>query len=165
MKNKKLATGVLGTALALLMLAGCETKDQKLVRGFAEWMAKKADDEAKAKFNKNYVYDTLRDDTWLKKAENDSIRYRNALARDADIVLEYVDKCHSANEVWAKIQNTPVAREYGPGSFINENGDWEYGDHVDNGYDKVYKLKVNHREYTRTLKDLYRLRSARARCK
>ena len=42
MKNK-----MYGTLLAMLMLAGCESKDQKLVRGFAEWMTKKAETEAK----------------------------------------------------------------------------------------------------------------------
>lgn len=167
MKNKKLATGVLGTSLALLMLAGCESeqrKNQKLVRGFAEWMAKKAETEAEAEFNKNYVYD-VNDDVWLKKAQHDSVKYRDALARDANIVLDYAGKCHSANEVWNKIQHAPVAREYGPGSFINENGEWEYGDHVDNGYDKVFKIKVNYREYKRAVKDIYRIRNARARGK
>lgn len=165
MKNKKLATGVSGSLLALLMLAGCESKDQKLVRGFAEWMAKKAETEANAEFNKNYVYDVTRDDTWLEKAKHDSIKYRDALARDASIVLDYAGKCRSANEVWNEIQHAPVAREYGRGSFINENGDWEYGDHVDNGYDKAFKIKVNYREYKQAVKDLKRLRLARSKCK
>lgn len=165
MKNKKFAKGAAGTLLTLLMmLSGCETKDQKLVREFAEWMAKKAEAEAQSKFNRNYVYDAS-DETWLLKAKHDSIKYRDALTRDADIVLEYVGKCHSANEVWNEIQNAPVAREYGPGSFINENGEWEYGDHVDKGYDKAFKIKVNYREYEGAMENLMRLRNAKAKSK
>ena len=165
MKNKKLATGVSGSLLAMLMLMGCEPKDQKLVRGFAEWMTKKAETEAKAEFNKDYVYDATRDGAWLKKAVHDSIRYHDALKRDANIVLDYVDKCHSANEVWNEIQRAPATKVYGPGSFINENGEWEYGDHVYKGYNKAHRITVNYREYKGALKELNCLRHAKAKCK
>lgn len=162
MKNRKLATGVSGSLLALFMLAGCETEykhNQKLTRGFAEWMLKKANAEALAGENSNYVYDVA-DEVWLMKARHDSITYRAALERDADIVLTYADK--DAQSVWNEIQNTPFAYEYGVGSVINENGEWKRQDSVRLGAIKEARIKANYDEYVRSLKTLNRIRNARA---
>lgn len=167
MKNKKLATGVSGTLLALLMLAGCETeqkRNQKITRGFAEWMLNKANTEALAETANDNACDYT-DEVWLMKAKQDSAKYRAALERDADIVLDYAGEYHSAGAVWQKIQNAPLSYEYGPGSFINENGEWEYGDSVRNGASKEYKFKINYNEYKNSLKQIYRIRNVRARGK
>lgn len=162
MKNKKFARCVsTGTLLALLMLAGCETKekqDKKLVRGFAEWLAHKADSTAQANFDKNYVYDP-RDQVLLLKAKHDSLTYRDALRRDADIVLDYVDTCNDFTAIWNEIQQAQCTPVYGPGSFINEQGEWEYSDNTYLGANKAYKLKINVEEYERSLQEIYRIRN------
>ena len=167
MKNKKLATGVSGTLLMLLLLAGCgneQKRDQRITRKFAKWMLNKANTEALATFDTNYVYNAS-DESWLFKARHDSIRYRDALERDADIVLKYIDKCGSFDSVWKQIQNAPLSYDYGPGSFINENGKWEYGDKVNTGACKEYKCKINYNEYGRVLKQIHRIRNAKSHCK
>ena len=159
---------VLGMAVAyVLLMVGCknmQTRDQKLTRGFAEWMLNKAKTEALAEFDTNYVYNAA-DETWLLKARHDSITYRAALERDADIVLKYIDKCGNANCVWDQIQNTPLSYDYGPGSFINENGEWEYGEHVNNGACKENRCAINMREYEHALKQIYRIRNAKSKSK
>lgn len=167
MKNKKLATGVSGTLLALLLLAGCETEqkhDQKLTRKFAEWMLNKANTEALESFDKNYEYNAA-DEVCLRKARNDSISHREALERDADVVLKYTKTCATASDVWEKIQKAPLSYDYGPGSFINKDGEWEYGDHVNTGACKEYKCKVNYDEYKSALKEIYRIRNAKSKNK
>ena len=167
MQNKKLATGATGTLLALLLLAGCgsrQTREQKITRKFAEWMLNRAKTEALAECTNDNGLDYT-GEVWLMKAKHDSMLYRDALERDADVVLKYIDKCGSASCVWNQIQNAPLSYEYGPGSFINENGEWEYGNRVNNGASKEYKCKINYNEYKAALKQLYRIRNARARGK
>ncbi|MBQ6736045.1 MAG: hypothetical protein IJQ90_00985 [Alphaproteobacteria bacterium] len=165
MKNKKLATGVSGILLALLMLAGCETeqkRNQKITRGFAEWMLNKANTEALAETANDNACDYT-DEVWLMKAKQDSAKYRAALERDADIVLTHADK--DAQSVWNEIQNTPFAYEYGVGSVINENGEWERQDSVRLGAIKEARIKVNYDEYVRSLKTMKHIRNVRARGK
>lgn len=164
MKNKKLATGATGSLLALLMLAGCaseQKQNRKVTRAFAEWMLNRAKTEALAESANDTGLDYT-GEVWFMKAKQDSAKYRAALERDADIVLDYAGKYHSAHKVWEQIQKAELSYAYGPGSFINENGEWEYGDRVNNGASKEYKLKINYNEYKNSLKQIYRIRNARA---
>lgn len=164
MKNKRLAAGFSGTLLALLMLAGCESgqkSDKKVARKFAEWVTNKANTEALAQIDENYVYNKG-DESWLAKARHDSITYRNALERDANIVLDYVGKYNNVNDIWKQIENAPVYA-YGKGSFINDNDKWEYSDSVRTGCSKAHVYRINYNEYKRSLKNIYTIRNARAK--
>lgn len=172
MKNKRLSRGISGSLLALLMLAGCESKqekDQRLTRQFAQWMTKKADIEAKANFGERYdkVYDEIDDwnlDFWIYQVQQDSVKYRDALERDAKIVLDYTKKCKTASDVWNKIQKAPTYT-YGPGSFKNKQGEWEYGEHINNGLSREHLCCVNYGNYKNSLEELYCMRQAKAKRK
>ncbi len=170
MKNKKLTRGLYGTLLAFLIFSGCQTKERReqernnaLTRNFAEWLAKKADMDALIEINAgnghDFSYFCDRDlDEWVNGKQKDSVKYRGALERDADVVLDYVGKCKNPNAVWTQIQNAPKY-SYGPGSFLNENGEWEYGDSINNGASREARILVNCAKYTDCLIDLYCLRS------
>ena len=164
MKNKKFATRVSKSfweLLVLLMLVGCETEygqNQKISRGFAEWMLKKANTEASAETANDDDCDYTAE-VWLMAAKKDSATYRAALERDADIALKYAGQ--SAEDVWSAVQNTPFAYEYGTASVINENGEWERQDSVRLGANKEARIRANYDEYVRSLKTLKRIRGAR----
>ena len=170
MKNRKLTRGLYGSLLVLLMFAECQTKERReqerndaLTRNFAEWLAKKADMDALVEINagngRDFSYFTDRDlEEWVNGKQKDSVKYRGALERDADVVLDYAGKCKNPGAVWMQIEKAPKYT-YGPGSFLNENGDWEYGDSINNGASREARILVNCAKYTDCLIDLYALRS------
>ena len=170
MKNRKLKRGFYGTLLALLVFAGCQSKERKeqerneaLTRNFAEWMAKKAEMDALVEINAgnghDFSYFGDRDlEDRLAGKQKDSVKYRDALERDAVVVLDYVGRCKNPSAVWTQIENAPKYT-YGPGSFLNENGEWEYGDSINNGASREAHILVNCAKFTDCLIDLYGIRS------
>lgn len=170
MKNKKLTRGLYGALLMLLMFAGCQSKERKeqetnqmLTRDFAEWLAKKADMDALVEINAGNGHDFSdfedRDlEELLAGKQKDSVKYRNALERDAVVVLDYIGKSKNPSAVWAQIEKAPKYN-YGPGSFLNEDGEWEYGDSINNGASREARILVNCDKFTDCLINLYGIRS------
>ena len=170
MKNRKLKRDLYGFLLMLLLFASCNSKERReqerndaLTRNFAEWLAKKADLDALVEINAgnghDFSYFGDKDiEERIAGKQKDSVKYRDALERDAVVVLDYIGKCKNPSAVWAQIEKAPKYN-YGPGSFLNEDGEWEYGENVNNGASREARILVNCAKYTDCLVDLYGLRS------
>ena len=171
MKNK---SNVLFLVMAFL-LAGCqsqEKRDKKISDNFAKYLLQKANKEMlssltpeERKGNGQVYIEGEPYRGWHQATAKDSIRYADAIERYSGVAVRYYHNgAPSYDAIWDSVQQAP-RQSYGPGSFINENGDWEYGNHVQGGASDELRVRENYRAYQNTVKALYVLRARQKRNK
>lgn len=173
MKNDKLKILALS---AFMFLFGCqsqEKRDQKFADNFANYLLQRANTEMLKSLTpdeRNGIgqtkisggaspYHNCHDAT-----PQDSALYADAIKKYADVALVHRDGARNYGDIWKSIQQAD-RYEYGPGSFINENKQWEYGDSVLKGASKELRVRANYEAYQQTIKALYIARQARNRRK
>lgn len=172
MKSNK--SNVLFLVMAFL-LTGCqsqEKRDKKISDNFAKYLLQKANKEMLSSLtpeerqgNGETRIEGRPYSGWHQATPEDSIRYADAIKRYADVALKYYNKgARSYDAIWDSVQRAP-RQAYGPGSFINEKGNWEYGDHVQGGASDELRCRANYDAYRKTIKALYIARQKRNRHK
>ncbi|MBP5485721.1 MAG: hypothetical protein J6Y07_03385 [Alphaproteobacteria bacterium] len=172
MKNNK--SIVLFLVMALL-LTGCqsqEKRDKEISDKFAKYLLQKANKEMLSSLtpeerqgNGEIRIEGRPCSGWGPATVEDSIRYADAIKRYADVALKYYNNgARTYAAIWDSVQKAP-RQSYGPGSFINEKGKWEYGDHVQGGASDELRCRANYAAYKETVKALYIARQKRIRNK
>ncbi len=168
MKNNK--SKVLFLVMVLL-LTGCqsqEKRNKKISNNFAKYLLQKANKEMLSSLTPEERQgdgETRIEGRpysgWGPATVEDSIRYADAIKRYADVALKYYNNgAHTYAAIWDSVQKAP-RQSYGPGSFINEKGNWEYGDHVQGGASDELRCRANYDAYRKTIKALYIARQKR----
>jgi hypothetical protein len=166
MKNNK--SNVLFLLMALL-LVGCqsqEKRNKKISDNFAKYLLQKANKEMLSSLTPeerqgNGEVRIEGSFNWHPATAKDSVLYADAIKRYADVALKYYNNgARSYNAIWDSVQTAP-RQAYGPGSFINEKGEWEYGEHVQGGASDELRCRANYDAYKKTIKALYIARQKR----
>ena len=171
---KKIKSNVIALA-TLLLFSGCNNqakRDKRFVDGFAAYLINRANIEAMRELTpdeRNGVLAWNDDaniiDACVNQGVGDSLLYLDALKRYADVGLNWKQGARTYDAVWDSVQKAP-RYEYGKGSVINDQGQWEYGDHVVRGWaGPALRCRENYKAYKKTVKKLYILRQKQRRMK
>ena len=167
---KKNKSNVLFLVMAFL-LVGCqsqEKRNKKISDNFAKYLLQKANKEmlslltpAERQGDGEIRIEGRPYSGRHQATAEDSIRYADAIKRYADVALKYYDNgARSYDAIWDSVKKAP-RQAYGPGSFINDKGEWEYGDHVQGGASDELRCRANYDAYQKTIKALYIARQKR----
>ena len=167
MKNNKLKALALSTFMFLFGCQSQEERDKKFADNFANYLFQRANTEMlksltpdeRNGIGQTYIYGGTRS-CYHEATPQDSALYADAIKKYADVALNYRDKARNYEDIWKSVQKAD-RYEYGPGSFINEDKKWEYGDSVLKGASKDLKVRANYEAYLETIKALYVARQAR----